>query len=311
MTSRTKLEEFEAFRQSYSLLIPSAPPTSPTRQRINTVNPLNRVWLQQKEATELSLKELQAQVMEAKDMLGASEYRLPIIEFGKGEEDKDPLSLLERRILPNLSRCRTLVDGLQATDQLQTAVKTRLATRLANLAATYKQVQTMHLNRLEQRHTEFIPSTKRRNNTLDYDEEKNIGFAAPVIAGNEHQRASTEWVQSPMVTEQTMMLKEEMVGKSAEIDRDMAEDRLGSYQRIERESRQVTDIMTHMQSLMSSQGEKIQLIHETVEDTSVRIMKSKLEVEKRARRMEIRQKWRMFGCLVVVGILLVVVLIFK
>lgn len=306
------MEEFEAFRQSYSLLVPSAPPTSPTRERIGTVNPLTRLWLQQKEATELSLKELQTQVTEARDMLGASEYRLPIIEFGRGGEDKDPLSLLERKILPNLSRCRTLVDGLQAVDQLQAAVKTRLATRLANLAATYKQVQTMHLNRLEQRHTEFIPSTKRRSGgNFEYDEEKNIGFAAPAIIGNEHQRGSTEWVQSPMVTEQTMMLKEEMAGKSAEIDKSMAEDRLGSYQRIERESRQVADIMTHMQSLMSSQGEKLQLIHETVEDTNVRIMKSKLEVEKRARTMETRQKWRIFGCLVLVGILLVLVLVLK
>ena len=54
-----------------------------------------------------------------------------------------------------------------------------------------------------------------------------------------------------------MMLKEEMAGKSAEIDKSMAEDRLSSYQRIERESRQVADIMTHMQSLMIHTRRKV------------------------------------------------------
>lgn len=214
-----------------------------------------------------------------------------------------------------------MIDTLPSDTQLERSVKAAMAGRLAVLAECYKQVQAIHLTRLELRRSiapTAVPigmkdggwrdggwkdAAKSKSRMMEEGRSPDM----LLLASQTKQHALEE---EAMDTEE-VMIKEEALLASDSINRALLDERTALLTRISADMRQVGDIMQHMSALVRGQGEQIGRIDDALETTEGLTGRAKGEMERRARRQERRHRRVVIGSLLLVIVVLMMVIAAK
>lgn len=224
-----------------------------------------------------------------------------------------------------MGTCRTLIDTLPSSTQLERSVKAAMASRLAVLAECYKQVQAIHLTRLELRRS-VAPTAIITTGTVSIgmkdgkwnDAAKNKSKMMEEGRSPDLLLLVSQPKQDALVDEEEeatdaeeVMIKEEALLASDSINRSLLDERTALLTRISVDMRQVGDIMQHMSALVREQGEQIGRIDENLETTEGFTGRAKAEMEGRARRQERRHRRAVIGSLLLVIVILIIVIAAK
>lgn len=265
-----------------------------------------QVWLSQKNEVDLSLGKLETLLEKAEKMLQLPQYRLPLITFSDKQHLDDPLNSLIQDATLLMSNIKLKIEKLDCSDILQKEVSLRFITLLTKLAEKFAQVQESHVRGTERWHNEVLPKIRSVNDGLcSYDWRQGI------------KPGRSSYAQLPeQETNETSGLTESFIGdrvddsltQNSRIEKQLHWDRRETMHKIEKDTRELANIMAQLKLQVEIQAENIKPIEDAIQNSSHAIAKGKMHLESKISRM---QRIQLLGGVILTFLIIICILILQ